>query len=67
MTADQFAYWLQGFAELNAAPPTEDQWCMIRDHLGLVPNRAGPDCVRRYKDNPHIIRTAPVGRVAVHV
>ena len=42
MTSDQFAYWLQGFAELNAAPPTEGQWTMIRDHLALVFDKRTP-------------------------
>lgn len=36
MTPDQFAYWLQGFAELNATAPTQEQWQAIRDHLALV-------------------------------
>lgn len=36
MDAQQFAYWLQGFAELNAAPPTAEQWQSIREHLGTV-------------------------------
>ena len=51
MTADQFAYWLQGFAELNAAPPTEDQWNMIREHLGLVFNKVTPS---RYRTGRYI-------------
>jgi hypothetical protein len=42
MDALQFAYWLQGFAELNGAPPTEEQWTAIRDHLGLVFNKVTP-------------------------
>jgi len=33
----QFAYWLQGFAELNGdAIPTKAQWKAIRDHLDTV-------------------------------
>lgn len=49
MTADQFAYWLQGFAELNEQPPTAEQWQSVREHLALVFNKvtplrpAGPD------------------------
>ncbi len=43
MTAEQFAYWLQGYAEMNAAPPTEDQWNTIRAHLALVFNKVTPD------------------------
>lgn len=37
MTAEQFAYWLQGYAELNAgAPPSAEQWASIREHLQTV-------------------------------
>jgi len=36
MDAQQFAYWLQGFAELNEAQPTAEQWKSIREHLGTV-------------------------------
>lgn len=36
MTPEQFAYWMQGFAELNAAPPTAEQWQSIREHLATV-------------------------------
>lgn len=36
MTAEQFAYWLQGYAELNAEPPSAEQWKAIREHLALV-------------------------------
>lgn len=42
MTTDQFAYWLQGFAELNEAPPTPEQWQAIRDHLALVFHKVTP-------------------------
>ena len=47
MTAEQFAYWLQGFVELNGSMPTEDQWQGIKDHLSTVflkvtPHRVGP-------------------------
>jgi hypothetical protein len=42
MTAEQFAYWLQGYAELNAAPPSAEQWQAIRDHLALVFNKVTP-------------------------
>lgn len=42
MTAEQFAYWMQGFAELNAAPPTAEQWQSIRDHLALVFEKKTP-------------------------
>lgn len=36
MNAEQFAYWLQGFAELNTEPPTPEQWKSISDHLKTV-------------------------------
>lgn len=36
MTTEQFAYWLQGFAELNSAVPTQQQWDSIRQHLATV-------------------------------
>lgn len=31
-----FAYWLQGFVELHGAPPTPQQWEVIKEHLALV-------------------------------
>jgi hypothetical protein len=36
MTADQFAYWLQGFTELHGEPPSPEQWASIKEHLSLV-------------------------------
>ena len=36
MNAEQFAYWLQGFAELTPTPPTQEQWDGIRDKLATV-------------------------------
>jgi hypothetical protein len=37
MTAEQFAYWMQGFAELTGdEPPTPAQWKSIREHLQTV-------------------------------
>lgn len=42
MTPNEFAYWLQGFAELNAEPPTAEQWQSIRDHLALVFHKVTP-------------------------
>lgn len=37
MSAEQFAYWLQGFVELsNGTPPTAEQWSKIEEHLQLV-------------------------------
>ena len=36
MSPEQFAYWLQGFAELNPEPPSAEQWALIREHLETV-------------------------------
>ena len=38
MNAEQFTYWLNGFAELNPEleSPTADQWRVIQDHLKTV-------------------------------
>jgi len=33
MTTEQFAYWLQGFAEVHGGTPTPEQWDMIKEHL----------------------------------
>ena len=50
MDAQQFTYWLQGFAELNEAPPTPEQWKSIRDHLALVFQKVTPYPVWTPKD-----------------
>ncbi|UIF90861.1 hypothetical protein [Cupriavidus sp. UYPR2.512] len=43
MTLEQFAYWLQGFAELTGdTPPTPEQWKSIREHLATVFNKVTP-------------------------
>ena len=40
MIEQQFDYWLQGIAKLNAPiPPTIDQWQSIREHLATVFDR----------------------------
>ena len=36
MTSRDFAYWLQGFAEIHKGPPTPEQWLVITNHLNLV-------------------------------
>lgn len=37
MTAEQFAYWLQGRMEmLPNQMPTEEEWKMIKNHLDTV-------------------------------
>ena len=43
MTAHDFTYWLQGFAELSGDnPPTKAQWKSIREHLALVFEKKTP-------------------------
>ena len=43
MNAQDFAYWLNGFAELNGdTPPTEAQWKAIKEHLALVFRKVTP-------------------------
>lgn len=42
MTPEQFAYWLQGFAELTPDTPSAAQWQAIRDHLQLVFKKETP-------------------------
>jgi hypothetical protein len=46
MDAQQFAYWLQGFAELNEGRPTSEQWKVIRDHLSTVFEKVTPPVYR---------------------
>jgi hypothetical protein len=51
MTAEQFAYWMQGFAELSGdEPPTPAQWKSMREHLALVFTKVTPpaDVTRPY-------------------
>lgn len=46
MDALNFAYWLNGFAELSGdTPPTAEQWKAIREHLGLVFQKVTPPVV----------------------
>lgn len=43
MTAEQFAYWMQGFAELSGdEPPTAAQWKSMREHLATVFSKVTP-------------------------
>jgi hypothetical protein len=44
MTPEQFAYWMQGFVEIQNSnePPTKEQWQIIKDHLQLVFNKVTP-------------------------
>lgn len=51
MDALNFAYWLNGFAELSGdTPPTAEQWKAIREHLGLVFQKVTPAV--RYPNQP---------------
>lgn len=43
MTPEQFAYWLQGFAEISQKAPTEKEWQVIKDHLATVFNKVTPN------------------------
>jgi hypothetical protein len=56
MTPEQFAYWLQGFAELNEDQPTPEQWASIREHLATVFTKETPP-IRRHGRPP---TTAPL-------
>jgi hypothetical protein len=48
MEAQQFCYWLQGFAELNnGEPPNDKQWQAIRHHLALVFEKKTPTVTYR--------------------
>lgn len=42
MTPEQFAYWLQGYAELQQEPPTPEQWKSVKEHLALVFKKVTP-------------------------
>lgn len=42
MTPEQFAYWLQGYAEIGGPTPTPEQWQIIKDHLALVFQKKTP-------------------------
>lgn len=46
MTPEQFAYWLQGFVELQGSEPTAEQWLQIKDHLQLVFKKETPKRVQ---------------------
>jgi hypothetical protein len=49
MTPEQFAYWLQGFAEIHDSAPTTQEWKVIKDHLATVFKKITP-----YYPNPLI-------------
>ena len=58
MDAQQFAYWLQGFAELQPEPPTAEQWQSIREHLALVFQKVTPPVTY-----PGIIKEGPLDQI----
>ncbi len=45
MTPENFAYWLQGFTELNPSmeQPTAEQWKSITEHLKTVFVKVTPE------------------------
>lgn len=43
MTPEQFAYWFQGFVELNGEMPTPEQWASIKAHLQTVFKKVTPE------------------------
>lgn len=42
MTPEQFAYWLQGFAEVSDRSPNVHEWKIIKDHLATVFKKVTP-------------------------
>ena len=48
MNERDFAYWLQGFVEMNPEmkQPTPEQWAQIKDHLKLVFTKVTPNLPR---------------------
>lgn len=43
MNSQEFAYWLQGFVELQDSDSISDkQWLVIKDHLKLVFDKMTP-------------------------
>lgn len=57
MTSEQFAYWLQGYAELNEAPPTAEQWRSIREHLALVFQKVTQPVETKVGEPPYVSPT----------
>lgn len=62
MTPEQFAYWMQGFVELNGGMPTPEQWQSIKEHLATVFNKVTPslDDPNTFRVHEHIYRPYPV-------
>jgi hypothetical protein len=57
MNPEQFAYWLQGFVELNkGAEPTSEQWQSIKEHLATVFTKVTPPVGKTADDMEKAIR-----------
>lgn len=77
MTPEQFAYWMQGFVELQNSnePPTEEQWQIIKDHLQLVFKKVTPqrNCSVSNETycglniNPNLLSYTPDGYYNKHI
>jgi hypothetical protein len=55
MSPENFVYWLNGFAELNGAAPTAEQWASIQEHLALVLKKETP-AVKPAQLNPEALQ-----------
>lgn len=62
MTERDFCLWLNGFAELTGTTqPTEAQWKMIVEHLGLIFNKVTPPLGKPFP----VIGPSPVPQLPV--
>jgi hypothetical protein len=61
MTPEQFAYWLQGFAEMSTERPSEAQWKMIQAHLNTVFKKVTPSLTELLKPEQVRIGGDPFG------
>ena len=60
MTAEQFAYWLQGFVELCPhQQPSPAQWQAIKDHLSTVFNKVTPPLGKPPVGTPPVVPALP--------
>lgn len=62
MTAENFVYWLQGYAEISRGAPTEEQWEVIKRHIELVlVKKTGPAAFAApdRKDLERMLRASP--------
>lgn len=57
MTPEQFAYWLQGFAELTPERPSLAQWQAIQAHLQTVFHKVTPPVKHETVSYPPGVRT----------